>query len=144
MTSKRRVQRLRFNDNGKVQSLSVQENLTLHNGTVPEWVLEKISERQPTSVADTEPQAEQRFPPCDKVELIPRGNVYKMMRYMWDRKVASYDELEGPVFDYDPPPQSIRTLLSKTNVVLLKIGERWTLHADSVSRVVTKRNRKNP
>lgn len=90
-------------------------------------------------IADYKPPAKRAFPPLGKADLIPNGQVFKLLRHMWERDTSDYDSLAEPVFDSDPSPSMIRSLLNKANRTLRKIGEVWTLHSDSIARVVTKR-----
>jgi hypothetical protein len=66
----------------------------------------------------------------EKRHDVPKGTVYRLLAYMWDRDSASYEDLDGPVLDGDVLPQSIRSLTSKTNKVLRKVGVPWRLTAD--------------
>jgi hypothetical protein len=70
---------------------------------------------------------------------VPKGNVYKLIDYFWNRESARYDDLVGPVFDSDVLNQSIRSECSETSEVLSRIGVPWKLSADSRSRIVTKK-----
>jgi hypothetical protein len=69
---------------------------------------------------------------------VPKGNVYRLLDYMWDRDHAGYDDLVGPVFDASILPQTIRSLSGKANSVLKKVGIAWRLEPDSVTRHLTK------
>jgi hypothetical protein len=69
---------------------------------------------------------------------IPAGNVYRLLEYMWGRDSARYDGLVGPVFDSDAEPQTVRSLASKANKVLGKVGVPWRFTTDSVTRHLTK------
>jgi hypothetical protein len=73
---------------------------------------------------------------------IPKGNVYKLLAFMWGRDSAGYDALEGPVFDDPVQPQTIRSLANKLNKVLKKVGVPWRLSADSTLRQLTKHHTK--
>ena len=133
-----------ISDNGVDQPAGIQETVAGYNGSVPDWVLRDVMKRVSPPVDTGDTVVKEAFPPSGKVELIPRGRVYKLLEYMWDRDVASYDDIIADVLDAEAPPQTIRSLLSRTNVTLRVIAETWTLHADSRSLVVRKRNRQNP
>jgi hypothetical protein len=72
---------------------------------------------------------------------IPKGIVYRMVDYFWNRDSATYDELEGPVFENPVAPQTIRSWVNKVNTSLMPIGVPWRLSADSNTRHVTKQPR---
>jgi hypothetical protein len=69
---------------------------------------------------------------------IPKGVVYRLIAFMWDRDSAPYDNLEGPVFEDAILPDSLRARVSETNRVLKKIGVPWRLKTDATSRILTK------
>ena len=144
MAWKSKTQLLLISDNGVDQPAGIQETVAGYNGTVPDWVLRDVMKRESSPVTTVSPVSKEAFPPSGKVELIPRGRVYKLLEFMWDRDVASYDDLIAVVLESEAPPQTIRSLLSRTNVTLRVIAETWTLHADSRSLVVRKRNLQNP
>lgn len=70
---------------------------------------------------------------------VPPGVTYRMIEHCWDRDVAHYDGLVGPVFDDAVEPQTIRSRCSAVNAVLREIGVGWELTADSRNRIVRKR-----
>jgi hypothetical protein len=72
---------------------------------------------------------------------IAKGNVYKLVAFMWDRESASYDALVGPVFESAVQPQTVRSYTNKANNDLDRIGVPWRLSTDSVTRQVTKKRR---
>jgi hypothetical protein len=72
---------------------------------------------------------------------IPKGGVYRMADYFWHRASASFDELEGPVFDGPFFPQTVRSLANKLHNVLHPIGVPWRLSINSTTRHVTKQPR---
>jgi hypothetical protein len=69
---------------------------------------------------------------------VPKGNVYRLLDFMWDRDHAHYDDLVGPVLDASVLAQSIRSLAGKVNKTLKKVGVPWRLEPDSVTRHLTK------
>jgi hypothetical protein len=73
---------------------------------------------------------------------IPKGNVYKLVAFMWEQDSASYDALGGPVFEDPVQPQTIRSLANKVNVALKKVGVPWRLSTDSTLRQLTKHRTK--
>lgn len=79
----------------------------------------------------------------DQRYQVPRGTVYALIAYMWDRETASYDSLDGPVFD-TPSDGTVRSYVNKVNNVLTGIGIPWKLCSDSRGRIVTKETRHNP
>jgi hypothetical protein len=70
---------------------------------------------------------------------IPKGNVFKLLAFMWDRDSASYDALVGPVFDDPVEPQTLRSLANKANNAIAGIGLPWKFSTNSVSRLMTKK-----
>ena len=70
---------------------------------------------------------------------IPKGNVYKLVAFMWVRNSAAYDDLIGQVFDDPVEAQTNRSLVHKVNKALSRIGIPWKLSADSVSRQISKK-----
>jgi hypothetical protein len=68
---------------------------------------------------------------------VPRGTIYRLVEYMWERDSASYDDLEDHVFDSAVAPQTIRSYVNKTNNAL-PLGFPWRLSSDSTSRHLTK------
>jgi hypothetical protein len=74
---------------------------------------------------------------------IPKGNVYKMLAFMWGRDSAGYDDLEREVFEDPVEPQTIRSLASKVNNALKKVGIPWRLTTDSTTRQLTKKPSQN-
>jgi hypothetical protein len=71
---------------------------------------------------------------------VPKGVVYRLIEYMWKRDSASYDELDGPVFEGgDVLPSTVRGRVSDVNKVLKKIGIPWKLKTDATSRHLTKK-----
>ncbi len=75
---------------------------------------------------------------------IPKGNVYKLVAFMWDRDSGAYSDLVGPVFDNEVEPQTVRSLANKANKALRPIGIPWRLTTDSVSRQITKKGTAPP
>lgn len=69
---------------------------------------------------------------------VPKGVVFLLLAYMWDKDSASYDALVGPVFEVDVAPGTIRGRKTELNKVLRKIGIPWQLRTDSKSRQLTK------
>ena len=73
-----------------------------------------------------------------KRTAVPKGTVYRLLAFMWDRDSASYDSLEtAKVFDSAVAPQTVRSYANKANNALPP-GFPWRLSADSVSRQLTK------
>jgi hypothetical protein len=70
---------------------------------------------------------------------IAKGNVYKLVAFMWNRELASYDALVGPVFDSDMAPQTVRSYANKVNKDLKRIGIPWRLSTNSVTRHIIKK-----
>src|SRR5262249_42513346 len=69
---------------------------------------------------------------------VPKGTVYRLLAYMWDRESDSYDDLETDrVFESTVAPQTVRSYANKANNALPK-GFPWRLSADSVNRQLTK------
>jgi hypothetical protein len=74
----------------------------------------------------------------DERHDVPRGTVYRMLAYMWDRDAASYDELfDAEVFQSEVAPQTVRSYANKTNNARPP-GLPWRLSTDSVARQLTK------
>jgi hypothetical protein len=69
---------------------------------------------------------------------VPKGVVYLLLAYMWDRDSASYDALVGPVFELDVAPATVRARATDVNKELKRNGIPWRLKTDSVSRQLTK------
>jgi hypothetical protein len=69
---------------------------------------------------------------------VPGGVVYQLINYMWARDSACYDDLEGPVFDADVAPGTIRARASDANKALKKAGVPWRLRCDSTTRHLTR------
>lgn len=69
---------------------------------------------------------------------VPKGNVYKLIEYFWDRDCADYQALDTQIFDSPVEPQTVRSNLSRVNAALKKISIPWRLKADSEARLVTK------
>jgi len=137
MAKNDKVKRSGFNDEIK-QGDFAEEEVSLYTDTVPRWVHEARLAALNTSISP------RTFPPTDKVPIIPRGRVYKLLEFMWNRNTASHADVIAHVFESEPEPQSLRSLLNKANNTLRKIGESWTLHTDGIAHVITKKNRKNP
>jgi hypothetical protein len=72
---------------------------------------------------------------------IPKGVVYRLVEYMWGRESASYDDLDGPVFEQSFQPGTLRGRCCEANKVLKKVGVPWRLCPDSEARQVTKQPR---
>lgn len=70
---------------------------------------------------------------------IPKGVVYRLMEFMWQRQEADYDTLIGPVFDDPVDPASIRARASQVNKVWKDIGVPFRLATNSVNRYLTKK-----
>ncbi len=70
---------------------------------------------------------------------IPKGNVYKLIDFMWQRESAAYDVLVGPVFDDSVEPQTIRSLANKVNNALARVGVPWRLSTNSTSQQLVKK-----
>jgi hypothetical protein len=69
---------------------------------------------------------------------VPKGNVYRIIAYMWNRDSASYDELENAtVFESSVAPQTVRSYANKVNNALPP-GIPWRLSANSTNRQLTK------
>jgi hypothetical protein len=76
---------------------------------------------------------------------MPKGNVYKLVAYMWSRDSATYDELVGPVFDSAVMPQTVRSYVNKANNALRPIRVPWRLSTDSVTlNIIKKPNHVGP
>lgn len=75
---------------------------------------------------------------------VPTGVVYAFIQHMWNRDAASYDSLDGTVFESSPSPPTLRSAVNKVNNTLRGIGIPWKLRTDSVAQVVTKVDRSNP
>jgi hypothetical protein len=73
---------------------------------------------------------------------VPKGTVYRMIEYMWNRDSADYNDLIGPVFDDSVEPQTIRSCANKVKKALLRAGVPWRLKTDSVTRFITKTTEK--
>jgi hypothetical protein len=117
------------------------------------WLVENIAafSRTPGDAphlpSDTSPK--QKEPPPDGPEGgrwlwwknkrcdIPKGNVYKLLEFMWDRDSASYDNLIGPVFADPVEPQTIRSYANKLKNALPS-GFPWRLSTNAVNRQLTK------
>jgi hypothetical protein len=69
---------------------------------------------------------------------LSKGNVRELVEYMWDKDQATYEKLEGPVFDGPVLPQTVRALTSEASKQLKKAGVGWRLKACSRSGLVTK------
>jgi hypothetical protein len=70
---------------------------------------------------------------------VPKGNVYKLLAFMWDRDSASYEALIGPVFDDDVVPQTTRSLANKAGKALKRIGVPWRFSTDSTTRYISRK-----
>jgi hypothetical protein len=69
---------------------------------------------------------------------VPRGTIYRLLDYMWDRDSAGYDLLENAeVFDSTVASSTVRSYANKANNALLPEFP-WRLSANSVARVLTK------
>jgi hypothetical protein len=74
----------------------------------------------------------------DERHSVPKGTVYRLLTYMWNRDSASYDALEhDEVFDSAVARQTVRSYTSKANTALPP-GFPWRLSADSVTRQLCK------
>jgi hypothetical protein len=72
---------------------------------------------------------------------IPKGVVYRLLKFMWARQSADYATLmdcSGGVFDGPVEPQTVRSNVSDANGVLRRIGVDWKLTTDSTAQIVTK------
>jgi hypothetical protein len=70
---------------------------------------------------------------------IPKGVVYRLIAFMWDKDSAGYDSLDGPVFEEAVYPATLRARTCEANRILKKIGIPWRLKTDAMSRILTKR-----
>jgi hypothetical protein len=69
---------------------------------------------------------------------IPKGVVYRLLAFMWERASASYDALEeAGVFESAVAPQTVRSYANKANNALPH-GCLWRLSADAINRQLTK------
>lgn len=69
---------------------------------------------------------------------VPKGVVYRLLEYMWDRSSASYNDLEDAgVFESAVAPQTVRSYANKANNAL-PTSVPWRLSTDSVARQLTK------
>jgi hypothetical protein len=69
---------------------------------------------------------------------VPKGVVYRLLAHMWNRDSASYDSLDGPVFEGGFLPGTLRGRVSEVNKVLKRILIPWKLATDSDNRILTK------
>jgi hypothetical protein len=71
---------------------------------------------------------------------IPKGAVYRLLEFMWNKDYARYEMLAKEVFDLDVTDGTIRARVSEVNKkVLEKFGVSWRLSTNSSNRYVTKR-----
>jgi hypothetical protein len=70
---------------------------------------------------------------------VASGVVYRLIKYMWTRESASYDDLfDAQVFDKDVFPSTIRARASDVNREMKRIGVPLRLSTNSVNRYLTK------
>lgn len=72
---------------------------------------------------------------------IERGNVYRLLAFMWKRLTATYDDLNDLVFDTPHSDNSIRADIRKVNRKLETIGIPWRLSANAKERCIVKEQR---
>ena len=70
---------------------------------------------------------------------VPKGVVYRLLEFMWNRDSTSYQSLESSVFEDPVLFQTIRARASDANKVLNRIGIPWRLKADAINQYLTKR-----
>jgi hypothetical protein len=71
---------------------------------------------------------------------IPKGVVYRLLAFMWEKDQANYETLERHVFDLEVKEGTIRARASDVNKKVLEpIGVPWRLSADSSNRYLTKK-----
>jgi hypothetical protein len=69
---------------------------------------------------------------------IPKGTVYRLLEFMWNRDSASYEALEqNDVFESSVLPQTVRSYVNKANTALPS-GFPWRLSSDANARQLTK------
>jgi hypothetical protein len=72
---------------------------------------------------------------------VPKGVIYRIIDFMWNRSSAHYDDVMGqgtPIWDDPVMPSTVRSKLCEANAVLRDIGIPWRLKANATSRHITK------
>lgn len=73
-----------------------------------------------------------------KTITVPKGTIYKLILFMWNRDVGAYSDLEEQAFTGPVEPKTVRDATSRTNRCLEKAGVPWRLKPDSGDRLLRK------
>ncbi len=68
---------------------------------------------------------------------VPKGHVYRLIEFMWNRQSAHYNDLDDEVFRRSMAPATVRSYANKVKTALPP-GVPWRLVTDSVARCLTK------